>query len=326
MPLPIGPRAPWNRRAAILIGVVATGAALIPASSAMAATSITSIVNATPSGSVVKLGSGTYSASNFTNSIGVNIAGKAGLSGTSASGTVVQLNQYSSTRAGVVPTAKGTSNPLYLMSAGGSPRLSNFTLQGTPQGHLYNGLKLSNTSNAVISNVKVAAIPGAGYNPPQETFAINDQRSTGSRYSNVTVDGAGVGAVGIGANSSSNISVSNSSFNNNKYSAGVAFWQTKNITLTNVSSKNNRTGLNFERCSGTITISSPTILNESNQDLYIGSDQASAKITITNPTYSGHLRIRVPAVYRGVANRQHKSDIRVLVNGVDRTSSVVTWI
>ena len=213
------------------------------------------------------------------------------------------------------------------MKATGSPKLSGFTLQGTSQGHLYNGLILQSTSYASVSNVTVKAIPGAGYNPPQETFGINDQRSSHSQYTNVVVDGAGVGATGLASNSSSYVGISKSSFVNNKYSAGVALWQTSNATLTDVVSTSNRTGLNFERCSGTITVTRPTIKYESNQDLYIGSDWGSAQIVITDPVTSyGQLRIRVPTYYRGVLNKQRKSDIHVYVGGVDRTSSVVTWI
>ena len=311
----------------LAVGAATTAAALLPATSALAATSIVSIVNGTKSGQVVSLGSGTYTFSNFgSNKIGLDLTGKGGMKGTSSSATIVQMTAYSSTKASLVPTAAGTGNPLNLMAISGSPTLSNFTLQGTPQGHNYNGLKVASTTNAKLTNVKVLAIPGSGYNPPQETFAINDLHTSGSTYSNVTVDGQGVGASGLAANSSSNITITNSTFTGMKYSAGVALWQTKNATLTNVVTTNNRTGLNFERCSGTITVTSPTILNEGNQDFYIGSDQGSAKITITNPTYYGHLRIRVPVNYRGAANKQLRSDIKVLVNGVNKTSSIVTWI
>ena len=315
------------KRASIAAVAVAAAAAVALAATPAEALSIGGTISATPSGQVVKLSSGTYAWSNFgSDHIGLNLAGKGGLAGAGTSSTVLQMNSYSSTYGGIVPTAPGTSNPLYLVAASGYAKLSGFWLKGTSQGHLYNGIKISRGTYASISNVRITGVPGAGYNPPQETATINDQNGSHDSFSGITEDGQNLAALGFASNSASNVTVSNSSFVNNKYSAGAAFWQTSNVTLKNVTSKYNRTGLNFERCSGTITISSPTILNESNQDLYIGSDQTSAKITITNPVDSGHLRIRVPATYRGVANKQRKSDIHVLVNGVDRTSSVVTWI
>jgi hypothetical protein len=315
-----------KRSGLVAVGVVAAASVLLAAVPAEAAT-IKSIVGGTPNGQTVRLGSGTYAWSNFgTDHVGVNVTGKAGLTGAGPSSTVLQMNAHSSTYGHSVPTASGTSNPLYLMAGTGGVKLSNFWLKGTAQGHIYNGIKISRGSSASITNVKITGVPGSGYNPPQETATINDQNGSNDSFSGITEDGQNLAALGFASNSASNVKVSNSSFVNNRYSAGAAFWQTKNITLSKVVSKGNRTGLNFERCSGTITISSPTILNESNQDLYIGSDQGSAKITITNPTYSGHLRIRVPATYRGGANKQHKSDIHVLVNGVDKTSSVVTWL
>jgi hypothetical protein len=309
------------------VGAATAGALLLAATPAEAATSVRTTVSNTSSGAIVSLYSGTYGFSNFgTDNIGLNLAGKGGLNGAGTASTVVKMYAYSSTKGYLVPTATGTSNRLFLMNATGAAKLSNFWLQGTAQGHLYNGLKLSRGTGASVSNVKITAVPGAGYNPPQETFTINDQNGSGDRFSYIQEDGTNIAAVGIGANSASNISISNSSFVNNRYSAGVALWQVYNATLTNVVSKSNRTGLNFERCSGSITIKHPTIQYESNQDLYIGSDQASARITITDPVYSSHLRIRVPAVYRGVTNKQRRSDIHVLVNGVDRTSSIVTWL
>jgi len=322
--------APTNRGTVKRSGLIATGAvaaaSVLLAAAPAEATSIMSMVSSTPAGKVVQVGSGTYAWSNFSNKVGLDVSGKGGLAGAGTSSTVLEMASYTSTDAGLVPTKAGTSNPLYLMTASGSAKLSNFWLKGTAQGHLYNGLKISRGSSATVTNVKITGVPGSGYNPPQETSTIDDLNGSHDSFSNVSEDGQYLAALGFAANSASNVSISNSTFTNNKYSAGAAFWQTNGVTLKNVISTNNRTGLNFERCSGTITITNPTIENESNQDIYIGSDQGSAKITITNPVYSGHLRIRVPATYRGGANKQKKSDIHVIINGVDRTSSVVTWI
>lgn len=299
------------------------------ASSATAATaSVRDVVRNTPSGSVATVGAGTHSFANFeSDNVGLDARGKAGFRGAGVGSTVIRMTPYTSTKRSLVPTAKGTSNPLYLMALNGSPVVSGFTLQGTSQGHLYSGLKIQNASSARVSNVKVAAIPGSGYVPPGETFALNDQRSNGSVYSDVEIDGAGVTSTAFGTNSSTNVTVNRGYFHDSPGSAGAAFWQTKGIAINDVRSVRNRTGLNFERCSGTITVRRPSLQNISNQDIYIGSDWSNSTINIHDPSYSGtHLRIRVPAVYHGVTNRQLRSSVHVYVNGVERTSSVVRWI
>jgi hypothetical protein len=96
--------------------------------------------------------------------------------------------------------------------------------------------------------------------------------------------------------------------------------------MTDVITTNNRTGVNLERASGHINLVRPTFSGNTAQDIYVGSDQGSAKITITDPKFSGKLRIRIAQNYWAGTNLQRKSDIRVIINGVDRTSSVVAWL
>lgn len=271
------------------------------------------------------LGSGTYTFRNFSGTLGAELPNS--FSGQGENNTVLEMTPHSSNRAGLVPTRSGSTNPLIMLeSQGGSPLLRNFTLQGTNQGHLYHGLRIKNAVNARIENVRVRAIPGNDKVNPGETFGIADFRSSGSTYSGVEVDGAGVGASGLGLNNSTNTTVRDSYFHDNPYSAGIAAWQSSNLTLTDVITKNNRTGLNFERVSGTVTIVRPTIQGNSAQDIYIGSDQGSAKITIIDPVFNGRLRIRIPANYWAGPERQRRSDVHVIINGVDRTSQVVQWL
>jgi hypothetical protein len=250
-----------------------------------------------------------------------------GINGAGIDKTVIEMKPHTSTRSGLVPTARGTTNQLSLLQAGGSPHLSNFTLRGTEQGHLYNGLRIGQASDARISNVKVTSVPGNDHMPPGETFGINDWRTTGSVYTGVEVDGGGVGAAGFGANSTRDITIRNSYFHDNPHSIGATFWQTNGITLEDVRSTNNRGGLNFERVSGSVRIVRPVLGGNSDSDLSFGSDQASAKVTIIDPktTSGGKLRIRIYGSYNG-PNKQQRSDIKVLVNGVDRTAQLVQWI
>jgi len=259
----------------------------------------------------------------------------AGLSGQGATRSIVRMDAGSSTKASTVPADDPANvNPLDLLLVTGtagtqvSPTLSGFTLQGTAQGHLYNGLRLSYTRGATISGVKVAAVPGNYHINPGETFGINDWQGHGNTYTDVEVDGAGVGASALGFNSSENVTVTRADLHDNPYSAGVAAWKTRNVTLTDVRTTGNRTGLNFERVTGTVVVTRPTIQGNTEQDLYIGTDGDSATYTITDPvlTAGAKLRIRLPANEMGSPNQQKKSDIKVLVNGTDVTASLVQWL
>ncbi|HEY9713550.1 MAG TPA: hypothetical protein V6C72_08765, partial [Chroococcales cyanobacterium] len=127
----------------------------------------------------VHLKNGVYTFSNFNGSThaGDTLPASISFSGSGMNSTVIEMNRDTSTHAREIPTTDGTTtNPFYLLKVeGGSPTLSNFTLAGTDQGHLYNGLRMDHTSNALVKDVKVTHIPGNSRVNPGETFAINDQ-------------------------------------------------------------------------------------------------------------------------------------------------------
>jgi hypothetical protein len=179
-----------------------------------------------------------------------------------------------------------------------------------------------------VSDVRVVAVPGNYHINPGETFGINDWQGHGNTYSNIEIDGAGVGASALGINSSDNVTVNGAYLHDNPFSAGVAAWKTTNVTLVGVRTSGNRTGLNFERVAGTVRIDRPTITGNTAQDLYIGSDYGSATYTITDPVLSpgAKLRILLPKNEMGSPNLQRKEDIHVLVGGADVTSSLVQWL
>lgn len=277
-------------------------------------------------GGQTTLSAGTYTFGDFAvNEAGAVLPG--GLTGAGESRTVVTMNPGSSTKAGAVPTASGTTNPFYLLKAGGgSPVFRDFTLQGTNQGHPYNGLNIARTTNAQITDVRVNGVPGTDRVNPGETFGINDYRTVGSVYRGVEVDGQGVGASALAFNSSTDPTVQDSYFHGNPFSAGLALWQTHDATLTDVVSTHNRTGINLERTSGTINVIRPTLSGNTAQDFYIGSDQSSVRVNIIDPKITGKIRIRIPYPYWAGAEQQQRSDIHVIVNGVDRTSEMVQWL
>lgn len=325
--------------AAAVIGLAGAGMGVASASTppAVAGQVVTAPAPAVPIAPVLAagvLGAATYTFTDF----GVAEDGRqagvllpaGGLTGRGVTATVLRMADRSSTRARLVPPGgpDGT-NPLdLLLVTGATPTLSGFTLQGSPQGHLYNGLRLAGTHGARVTGVKVAAVPGDFLAGPGETFGISDRHGRGNTYTDIEVDGAGVGASGLGISDSDAVTVQRASLHDNPFSAGIAVWQTTGVTLTDVRTARNRTGMALERVGGTVLITRPTFLGNAEQDLYIGSDLGSARIIIADPVLAigATLRVRMPYTEMGRPNRQLKSDLTVTRNGADVTARVVQWL
>lgn len=310
-------------------------------------------VNAAPDANIVSLPEGTFTFSNFTKSkvdtgiwAGADIS-QAGLIGEGVDRSFIKMNANTSTQAAAANT--GGTNQVYLMAIGkinglnsgnalSGLRLSCFTLIGTNQGHLYNGVRLAQVTNSVFSSLKlVAAAPGNSNVPPGETFALNDYRGGNNTYKDIEIDGAGTGASGIGINGSG--AVSNNSFtdinaHHMPYSAGIALWQVDGTqTLTRFKSTNNKTGINIERVKGMVNIHQPTLTGNTSQEFFLGNDQGSGKINIYDPILDKNsdgspkkMRIWFPVNEQGNPNIQRKSDVKVYVNGVDVSASYIQWL
>lgn len=252
-----------------------------------------------------------------------------GVRGSGVGRTVFSMVPLSSTRKSDVPTRDGTTNQLSLMRAGGDgTTLTGFTLEATPQGHVYNGLRIQDATALRVSDVRVVGVPGNDSIPPGETFGINDYRTSGSVYSHVEVDGAGVGASGFGANNSTDVTIEHSYFHGERHSMGATFWQTRDVTITDsIGSDNGWAGFNFERVSGAVRLARCVTSGNGHGDIRIASDRGSAKYTIVDPVFTGpYFTIVYPARYLGHANAQQKSDIRLIVHGKDRTADLVRYV
>ena len=319
--------------AAAVIGLTGAGMGVAAASTPPAVAGQV-VEAAAPALAAGVLGAATYTFTDF----GVAVDGRragvllppGGLTGQGTTATVLRMADRSSTGARLVPPDDpANTNPLDLvLVTGGAPTLSGFTVQGSPQGHLYNGLRLAGTRGARITGVKVAAVPGDFSAAPGETFGISDSRGHGNTYTDIEVDGAGVGASGLGISDSAAVTVQRAVLHDNPFSAGIAVWQTTGVTLTDVRTAHNRTGITLERVGGAVLITRPTFLGNAEQDLYIGSDLGSARITIADPVLAAGapLRVRLPITEMGRPNRQLRSDIRVIRNGADVTAQVVQWL
>jgi hypothetical protein len=288
---------------------------------------------------MVSLPEGTFSFSNFSLSsfdsfqyAGFSFTNPAGMIGSGIDRTIVQINANSSDKASVA-VANGTNRVSLMISNKAGLKLSCFTLRGTTQPHLYNGLRLSNVRDAKISNLKIVAVPGDSHIPPGETFALNDYRGFNNTYSNIEIDGAGVGASAFGANNENSVTTNNTWIDNyahhNPKSAGIALWQmTGTQTITRLNSSYNKTGINLERMNGVVNIHQPTLKGNISQDFFIGNDRGSAKINIYDPILDAGKKVRIyfPLNEQGNPNIQVKSDIKVFVNGVDQTSTMIQWL
>lgn len=309
----------------------------------------------------------TYSWSDFSTlvsgvRVGADITRK-GLRGMSSASTVLQMTASTSTHSADVPTAGGTTNQLYLIRfTHDDLDLSCFTLQGTDQGHLYNGIRLDGVDRLSMRNVKLlGTAPGNFYVPPGETFAINWFQGADHVYENVEIDGRqdgatgnGTGATGFGANSFSGGTWKSCYSHHSYYSGAWALWQgSGTINLYNCRGDFCRTNLNLERLGGeTAGTRGACTLNVydfefgqyivqgtqgDGQDIFLGNDQGNTTINIYRPKFKtgrtapagrdpNKIFIYYPTLEQGNTNLQTKDRVKVFdENGNDISATILQW-
>lgn len=327
-------------------------------------------INTATQANRVSFGPGTFTWSDFTTVTGGVRAGVAvtrgGLTGTGAGNTIFQMNANTSTRSAEVPTTTGTTNQLYLMTFDqDNLYLGCFTVQGTNQGHLYNGIRLIGVANGTLKNLKLIN-PGPGNNffPPGETFGINDFQGNNNKHQNIEIDGrpdgatgAGTGATAFGANSSVGGTYRDCLGHHNPYSAAFALWQgSGTVNLFDCGGHHNRTHLNLERMGGEIGGQRPACtinvydfefgnyqLNELGlgfgQDIFLGNDQGSTVLNIYRPVFTPNRIVSTsgrdpnkifiwwPVNEQNNPNLQQKSDVHVFdANGNEiPQANIIQW-
>lgn len=314
-------------------GIVAYEA--LPSKGSMPAT-----VNAVTPAAEVSFRAGTFEFSDF--AMGVNAygflawlsggVGPKGLRGSGPDSTVFRMRAGTSTQAGRVPPqsafATGGTNPLYLMRADASTVLSGFSLVGTDQGHLYNGLNLYQGSDARLANLAVRGIPGDNSANPGETFGINLYRNVRTQMDAVEIDGrnaagARVGASGLGINYGTDLVCNDLYVHDIRYGHAVAAYTTANLTFNRPRFVDNVQAMNFERVSGSVAVNRPYFRNNVengaiNYHLTIANDQGSGSFTIVDPDFDGpKLRVRVSG-YLGNPRTQDPAAVKLIVNGQER--------
>jgi len=331
----------------------ASGAGITPYESLAYQGSVEATANSLSSPSQLSFLSGTFPFVNFdSNSYGalfwINVLG---LRGSGVGQTVFQMQPYSSTKAGLVPAqSTGSTNQLTLVrtgssdqSVGRSPILSDFSLLGTSQGHLYNGLNIYCAVNAQVTDVKIKGIPGDSSANPGETFSLNNYKSNATTVTRLEIDGTDangtrIGASGVGVNSTLGFTISDSSIHDLQYGYGITCWDcTGTISYTRVRSNRNMLPFNFEQCVATVNITASdftggravTTDGTNPVHMIVDGNKGSSRVTVIDPVFDGAkftVCIHSTYPYGGPANAQRASDIALVVGGVARPDllSIVT--
>lgn len=261
-------------------------------------------------GKTLKLPAGVFEVSNFQNpSVAINIP--AGVKGVDGEGndTILRIKPNSSTYASTIPKqGTGQTNQLYVVrmnngaEAGtGAQTLSDLWIQGTEQGHLYNGLMVGKAADgSTVKNLLITGIPGDAGSPPGETFGLNWWRTNQSVTQKIEVDGyrwtgdsyatrvkgEKVGSSPIGYNSADDAKLYDAYTHDSK-TGMPTFWQSNRAETWNLQSINNNAGINHEE-SFDIVHHQPVITGSANrQHISFMSQRGDGKLTVIGATVDG---------------------------------------
>jgi hypothetical protein len=327
-----------------------SGPGIIPYESLKSAGSVAATSNQVATGQQVSFLPGVFEfvdfpANGYASLWWVNVAGVRG-----SGQTVFQMRANTSTAASRVPAQpapglSGVTNPLWLARVGGAGpnskgvavttavQLSGFTLNGTPQGHMYNGLQLYYADGTTLTDVKVKGIPGNNSANPGETFSIGTVQGRNITFTRVEVDGTDqtgkvVAASGVGLNNSDQITMNDCNIHDSQFGAGVTSYQCGSAVFNRVRSVNHLAGFNMERCAGgTYVYNQCESSGNPFADLIVDSDKGDTQVTIIDPIVNGKpvsaanpFRVTVHSDYWGSPQLQKWSSIKLIAGGVDHTA------
>ncbi|MCU1575294.1 MAG: hypothetical protein JWO93_3376 [Micrococcaceae bacterium] len=216
--------------------------------------------------------------------------------------TILRMKANTSTFASTVPAqATGQTNQLYLirMNDGATAQtLSDFWLQGTEQGHLYNGIMAGNSQPGTsVTKLLITGIPGDAGSPPGETFGMNWWRGSSSITRDLEVDGYRwtgdtynarirgdlVGASPIGYNSHDNAKLYDSYMHDSNVGMPT-FWQSNNAETWNLQSIRNFIGINHEESFGIVHHEPVMYGSKSRRHVNFMSSRGTGELTIIGAT------------------------------------------
>lgn len=290
------------------------------------------------------LTAGTYPVIDFAKNTyyGSNLNTCATIKGLGPAASIFQMTPSTSTKgAYVAALAAGSTNQLALLRIGSASGnggtgevigIESLTIQGTTQGHLYNGLMVVYAApGSIVRNVKVVGIPGSSGAPPGETFPVNAYQCRGLVFDGCEVDGrlAGVpsSASLIGINSSTSTTITNANLHHSGYAFALATWLSSGMTVTGTTMADcPGVAVHIEQCSGTSVFDRCTFarVNSGGSLMYVGSQTASTVIQIKDPVFdTATFKVSVPGTYQppgqgALPNAQLKTDITLTIAGVSR--------
>lgn len=325
-----------------------TGAGFVPAESLAKKATLTATYAAAPSGSQITLAPGAVEFGDFTmydtrtvGGYGLGlylVKGLRGLRGSGIDKSIVRQAMGASTRKGQVPPNPpagtvnylnaGTNNLNYvrLGNNDGPVTVTDITIEGTDQGHEYNGLLIPEAPQSVIERVKITGIPGSSGANPGETFGLSLYRSSKSTVRNFEFDGRRgglpVSAAGIGVNFSDDVLIEDSNLHDTKFGSGIAWFTCTNATMRRVkfSQIGGIVAANFERMAGTVTLDHCDFgIGGTQAHMMLQSDTTSSIVKIIDPIFTGSkFNLRAGGGYQGNPSKQNVADIKLIVNGVER--------
>lgn len=248
-------------------------------------------------------------------------------SGRGAGGTLLRLAPHSSTRRKSVPTKKGSTNPLYMvkMLGGAGLKIHDFAVEGTPQGHLFGGLRLDKSASPELYELCITGIPGNSDINPGETFLENLWRCSNVSVHDTELDGGGIGASGLGLNTCSGLAhVARLTAHDLKYCKGIAVWMHDgDIVIDDYESLNNAFAIGLERSDGVVTMNRPKFVNSRRADVHLANDGGQygrTKLLIRDPRLKPGQKVKVllSKTELGRPNKQTASDVSLTVNGQER--------
>lgn len=287
---------------------------------------LAAVVDRLPGRGVLLLPDGDFEWSDFTRGSGYGIyhPNFLGFGGNGRNRTRLRMKQKSSTKASQVPAqSAGGTNQLNLMRVGEGFRqttMFGMTIDGTDQGHLYNGLSVYKATNAVWEDLLLRGVnPGDWSSPPGETFGVNSFRTVGFTMRNVEIDGrradgTRVGGSPYGGNCSDGDYLEDCYFHDSEVSSVT--WSfagsptnpdspSRNVKTLRLKVERNAnhkmasgkrfTGFNHENVQGTVLHEYPTIILDPTANsewltshmTFVNVLSDNPNITIKEPTWEG---------------------------------------
>lgn len=263
--------------------------------------------------------------------------------------TIYQMTPNTSTRAAYVAAlTSGNTNQCHLIRAGGMDsshietglEFANFSLVGTDQGHIYNGLEVGYSTGANVHDLEISNIPGNDIAPPGETFSLNLWHANNATVTNVTLDGKGAAATLSGNNTLDTVTFTNCTFTGSGSAMPGATWECKNMTFDNCILSNCPRGWNVENPYGGFHTFKDCAFDHFTVGWQIvcqcgvwvapNASNASTVLTVQDPknlsgapwnfATDGPFKILHYPTSQKPANLQLDSDIHLVVGGVDVSS------